>query len=170
AVDRDCAHVQRVTREEVLTAFRGASKSRFEERERRSRGAAGAQLSAALEIYAHIRQITRTGQGLGLLQQPLARIEFLAKTFHTCELRQHLGATGVGLLGLEEVGQPPLRRVQVVKVPQWPQAIRHAANCRTSPSVRATGERGEPPAVAGVADVAKCLRTERRTRVPARLL
>ena len=126
-VDGDRAHVQRVTREEVLTVVGGAGEGRLEERQCRGRVAARTQLSAALEVDPDLCNLARACERLGFLEQPLTSVEVVPQAFHTCQLRQNLGAARVRRLTVELFAQTAFASVEVVEVPERPKAIHHAS-------------------------------------------
>ena len=126
-VDGDRAHVQRVTCEVVLTVLGGAGEGRLEERQCRGRVAAGTKHSAAFEVDPELRNLARARERLGFLEQPLTRVEVVAQAFHTCQLRQDLGAARVRRLTIELFAQTAFASVEVVEVPERPKAIHHAS-------------------------------------------
>ena len=90
-----------------------------------------AKLAAALEVDSHVCDGALPGQGLGFPQQCFARLEVAAETLDASQLRQDFGTTRVCTFPPELGAEALLGSGQIVEVPQWPQAIRHAATVRT---------------------------------------
>ena len=75
-----------------------------------------------------MRDGTRPGNSVCLLQQSIAGIEFVAQTGDSRELGEHLGTPRVVRLVIQLYTQSLLGCVQIVEVPQGAQTVRHRAN------------------------------------------
>src|SRR5207244_7839842 len=116
-------HVRRVTGEVALAGFDRAGERPLEQRERSLRVAAGAVHPATLELETDVRDRVVAGERLRLVENLRAILEVPAQPFDACELRQDLGAACIGRLLIELLPKPILARVEVIEVPQWPQAV-----------------------------------------------
>src|ERR671935_1149274 len=98
--------------EKRLVRFERTLVCGLEERKRRPGISVRTQHAATLELEADVRDGIATRQRLGLGEQTRASVEVVAQSLHARELRQNLGATGVGLFTLELLAQAELSRVE----------------------------------------------------------
>ena len=123
-------HVSGVHGYEELAGFEGRRERGLEQRERGLHVPARTSQPAALEVYPRPRDPARPDR-LRLLDQPLAFFEVSAKPLDAGELGQHFGATLRAFQG--ELGSEALLgRVEVVEIPQRPQAVGHTGTLEGS--------------------------------------
>ena len=115
-----------IAREEELAQLGSPLERGLEQRNGRRAVATRSELAAALEIHPNPRD-PFSGQRFRLLQQRLARLEVIAQSLYTRELTQDLGAPCIRVLTLELPAQSRLGSVEVVEIPERPQAVSHAA-------------------------------------------
>ncbi len=111
--------------DERLAQAPGVLDRRLEERQRGLRIAARAQDPPSLEVDANEGTRARARQRFGVPDELLGLVEVAAQPVDPGELRQHLRAPAVVLLGVEELTKAAFARVEIVEVPQRPEVVAH---------------------------------------------
>ena len=88
--------------------------------------------AAAFQPDTNVRGVIGAREQLGVVEKSCAGIELAAQTLYTRKLGQDFRSPRTRGLQLELRDEAIVGRVEIVEVPQRPQAVCHAAHCRTS--------------------------------------
>ena len=111
-------------------ASRRAIERRLEQWERRLEVATGTEHAAALELEPDVGNGIGARERLSLVEELGAAPELAPHALDAGELRQDLGTPGIGLFLGELLAEARRGAVEVVEVPERPEAVWHPAHCR----------------------------------------
>ncbi len=103
----------------------GRGEGGLEQRERAIAVPARSAEATAFQVDACAGDLARTRQQFRFHDQALARVERVPQALDARELGEDLGAALLRLLVRELLPELPLRAVEVVEVPERPEAVGH---------------------------------------------